>query len=195
MEKKEILLITAVVLTIFVSIGVFFFDFYKYHFEFKKDMRENTYIALRNGRYYELLCDNDVIDNGVDFTLKPFNDFNIQNRGNRFKRNIVCNEEDGSVEKKISLERTSRSIKVRQNISSNLENIGENSFYYTHIEYPLISEVKETDKYIQLYDLNCTTKIYKKDTYIYKVIDNFVRVGTKYDENINFNFDIKIECL
>lgn len=193
-KKKDFILIIAVILTIFVSILVFFFDFYNYHFEFKKDFKENTYVALKNGRYFVFLCSNDVVDNKVDFTSKPFNNLRIKSSGNMFEQNISCIEEGDIVKKDIVFKRNSSVVQVKQKIESEVE-LPENSFYYTHIEYPLIAEVKENDQYIQLYDLNCTTKIPKKSFYEYEVIDNSLRVGTKYSNSFSINFEMEIECL
>lgn len=177
------------------SVLLFFFDFYNYHFEFKRDMNENTYVVLKNGRYFEFLCTNDVIDNGRDFTLKPFNEFSVENKGNMFRNTLSCKEADNSFEKEVVFKRSASKITIKQNIKSHLDNIGDDSFYYTHIEYPLIPEVKENPQYLEFYDLNCTTRIFKKDDYKYKVIDNFVRVGVEYEEEIEVIFEIEIECL
>ncbi len=194
MKKNEIVLIIAAILTVVLSIVFFFFDFYNYHFEFKKDSKENTYVALKNGRYFVFLCANDVIDNGVDFTSKPFNDFRVESSGGMFKQNVSCIEEGDLLKKDITFQRNSSKIEVRQKVESSVD-LPENSFYYTHIEYPLVAEVKENDQYIELYDLNCTTRIPKKNFYNYKIIDNFIRVGVKYSESFNIIFEMEIECL
>ncbi len=195
MKRKETFLIVAVVFTVMTSVLLFFFDFYNYHFEFKRDSRENTYVVLKNGRYFEFLCANDVIDNGVDFTLKPFNEFSVENTGNMFKNTLFCKEDDSSIEKKVVFERSARRIRVKQNIVNNFDSVGEGSFYYTHIEYPLVFEVQESPEYLKLYDLNCTTTIFKKKGYEYKIVDNFVRIGVEYENEVDVIFEMEVECL
>ncbi len=195
MRRRDAFLIIAVVLTTLVSVVIFFFDFYNYHFELKKTESENTYVALKNGRYFEFLCGNDVIDNAVDFTLKPFVDFSVEGSGNMFNQEVLCVENDSVFEKRIVFKRTAKKMSVRQNISANDGNVGENSFYYTHIEYPLVAKIEEDEKFLKLYDLNCNIYIPKKPKYVYSVVENSIRIGVEYAEEMNIIFDMEVECL
>ncbi len=195
MEKVEKYLITSAIITIVVAILVFFFDINNNHFQLRENIHGNTYISLKNGRYFSLLCENDVIDNGIDYTLKPFTSFNLETKNTIPGKEIICIDNERELEKKISFRRTPKTLEVRQEVKSNLEELGIGSYYYTHIEYPLFAEIEETEEYIKLYDLNCTTTIYKEKGYTYRAIDNFVRIGSEYSRNFNINFEMGIKCL
>jgi hypothetical protein len=194
-SKKDLLLVLATVLTIILTLITFFFNLYNNNFELKNTELNNPYILLKNGRYFELLCQNDVIDNSVDFSLKPFNEIFLEKTGNSFKQNIICKEYNGLIEKEILLKRTPNQINIRQDITMDIEGIKKDSFYYTQIDYPLIADIDETNTEIKLYDLNCTTVLPKRAGYDYKIVEKSIRVGKKYEPQININIDMQIQCL
>ncbi len=195
MKKQEIALISAVILTISISVILFFYNLYNYNFELKKTNTENTYILLRNGRYFEFLCQNDVIDNKVDFSVKPFDDFEITNTGNIFTHKLICSQVEKNLEKEVLFQRTANKITIEQKVTSDLQDLGRNPYYYTQIDYPLIANFTEKIDSIEIYDANCTTIIPKKITQRYFIVENSVRIGAKYSKDFKISIEMQIKCL
>lgn len=173
-----------------------FYRLYNEHFEIYANEQENPYILLKNGKYFEMECKNDVIDNRVDFSQKPFEngvlERELENRIIRHKH--MCS--DGADNMRITeIDKKRNSLRIVHNISTNIESSKEDVFYYTQLDYPIVPEINEEEDHIKIYDSNCTITIPKRVGYKYIVRDQSLRIGTKLAQDMEIEIDLQIKCL
>jgi hypothetical protein len=195
MKKKEVITIMVAILTLIIAEIFLFYQLYNQFFQIQVNQRENPYILLRNGKYFELECENDVIDNKTDFSLKPFGNKIEKSLDNKItKLNQACATNNGST-RETTIEKGREDLKISHKIFLNGKETEKNSYYYTHLDYPIIPAMKNYADRIEISDSNCIVTIQKNREYEYILLNQSIRIGKEYSEVIDMEINMNIKCL
>lgn len=195
MKKREATIILTTILTLIFAEVFLFYHLYTQFFQIQPNQRENPYVLLRNGRYFELECENDVIDNKVDFSVRPFENQTEKNFEDKIRNfNQTCKTDNGTV-KKTTMEKGREDLEISHKIFFNGLEPNENSYYYTHLDYPIAPSIEDYGDRIEISDSNCLITIPKIAEYEYILLDQSIRIGKEYSEVIDMNINMNIKCL
>lgn len=195
MKNRDVIVIMGIILTIIAAELFILFNLYNQFFEIKANENESAYVLLKNGKYFEMECERDVIDNAIDYTHRPFSENSEKKiNGQILKYQQKCTNENGDL-KETTLRKGREDLRISQNIQTNGIEVNDGSYYYTRLDYPISPAMEENDEKITMQDSHCEIVIYKEEDQKYKLTDSSIRVGKEYSEEIQINIDMDIKCL
>ena len=194
MKNKEVIVIIGIILTIIAAELFLLFNLYSQHFEIKANTTNSPYILLDNGKYFEMDCSRDVIDNGENYSYRPFSE-NLEKDidGEILRYEQKCINLNG-YNKQVTIRKRREDLSISQAIRTNGEEVGEESYYYTRLDYPITPFMEKNEENIKIQDSNCKITIQKEDDQKYELTENSIKIGKEYKENLSINIDMDIEC-
>ncbi len=189
---------------VLISLIISFFQAYKSLTYIPLDVEFNQtslVVALKNGQYFVLRPEADIIDDKSSQTIRPFQQIDSFNNSVIGFNLAWMNEtyyqkvQSGNNSRELELRREgANGINLNDDINTNYS-LTKNFNYQIQLDYSRESEIIYNDDSVVIKDIDCSITIYKDSNYTISDFGNRKSLIIKqvYSSSMNFDINMKIE--